>query len=835
MKSLSNSLVHTILSVSVFVIMLQMSYGQCGAGYTSDTINWDMQYFSPNYLPNPNGSNSIIAIGKNAMRLSWSGANTFRGGLISDHTGEAGGFGFGRDLKFIVGTGTDTLTFDQEVQNLKFSVFDVDISHVMNVTATNALGAAVNITLARVSGTYLTITNSGTASATATSASNAQALNATTGTVNVTIPSAVKKVVIKFTKASGTDSIYISDISACVPNSNWVSGYQAISTPEIGQPSYVLAAYGTNVNAVDLVNNTSDVLFSDTTISGINSLAYDPYRQVVYYTDNARVGTNVSIFQYNVKTGVKTTFVNDVTAFGMQVIPSYGMGSAGASFYDGYLFIGQEPDSFNFNHASIWRFELDNNGNAKVAERVWSKMGYYKPTGGYKYDWSDFVVNDGILYNFSTANAADANTRIEHIDMDRQYTVLGYTSTAAAQAQTSIDYLGKIYNMKTGGWELYNGTGGFGATVSYGGYSGTILDASESFKYPYDFGDAPIGYGKVFHRFDVKQRLKIGSLVDFEINGKEDNAAFADDTSNTGVADDEDGVTNIPTFSVADASNSIQVSVTNTTGANATLYGYIDFNIDGDFLDAGERSQAMTVPSGTTSVTLTWVGLSGGKVGQSFIRLRLGSNAAQVQSPAGYSADGEVEDYTINIEASFLPVELVSFTAKAETNGTTSLNWQTASEYNNAYYEIQRSADATKWDSIGVVYGTGNSNQLKSYLFTDNEPLGGINYYRLKQVDYDGQTEYTAIASVRFAETQQTQADKNILLYPNPSRGEIWFKSDVEIKEGQPLMVDVYDFTGDKIMSIEMQNTTQKIELNDYPAGIYFIKIDGKTHKILKI
>lgn len=825
-----------LLCISCCFGIYNSANAQCSSGYTSDTINWDMQYYSPNMLPTPNGNNTVFAIGKNSMRLSWSGTNTFRGGANTEHTGEANSFGRGRDLKFVVGNGADTLTFDQEVMNLKFSVYDIDISHSMQVTATNASGTSVNITtLARASGTTLTISGSGTATATATANSTAVANTATNATANVTIAGPVKRVVLRFTKASGTDSIYISDISACVQSSNWAVGYQLVSTPEIGEPSYVLASYGPDVNVVDLTNNTSTVLFTDPVLVGINSLAYDGYRQVLYYTDNTRVDTNRTIYQYDVKTGVKSVFVQDVRTYGMQLVTNYGLGSAGASFYDGYLFIGCESNNVQQNPTTIWRFELNTDGTPKNAARVWSKMGFGV---NYLYDWSDFVINDGILYNFNSATGLAANTGIEHIDLDKQYTIAGYTSAAALQGQTSIDYEGNIFNMKTGGVELYNEAGGYGPTISYSGYTGTILDASEAFKYPYDYGDAPDTYNRAYHLFDKDKRLLLGSTIDFEVSGRENAFADGDDNYDTGSANDEDGVSVFPELTVANASYSVGVSVTNNTGADATLYGFLDFNINGKFNDPGERSLPTVVPSGgTTVVTVTWTGLTAGAVGESFIRFRLSSDSLMARNIGGFAPDGEVEDYPINIEASLLPVELIHFTAKAiEEKKISELKWQTASEFNNHYFEIQRSTDAINWNIIGYVAGAGNSNQLRSYEYKDNAPESGVNYYRLKQVDYDGRFEFSSIAAVKFTVTvaQQNESKKEFQLYPNPSNGEIWIKSTTSVNPEHPVKVEVYDIKSSIVYSASLDSDLYRLDLSNFQTGMYLVRIENQTYKILR-
>lgn len=88
-----------------------------------------------------------------------------------------------------------------------------------------------------------------------------------------------------------------------------------------------------------------------------------------------------------------------------------------------------------------------------------------------------------------------------------------------------------------------------------------------------------------------------------------------------------------------------------------------------------------------------------------------------------------------------LPVSLMTFDARRVSNGV-SINWSTASESNNARFEIERANDNGVFVKIGDKEGAGNSNRTLSYNFIDNNPFNGNNYYRLKQIDFDGRHEY---------------------------------------------------------------------------------------------
>jgi len=93
-----------------------------------------------------------------------------------------------------------------------------------------------------------------------------------------------------------------------------------------------------------------------------------------------------------------------------------------------------------------------------------------------------------------------------------------------------------------------------------------------------------------------------------------------------------------------------------------------------------------------------------------------------------------------------LPVELIRFTGRA-LEEQIRLEWSTASEHNNDYFNIEKSVDGHQFTSIGTENGHGNSERLLNYVFTDDNP-SKINYYRLKQVDYDGKISTSKVIKV---------------------------------------------------------------------------------------
>jgi hypothetical protein len=179
-----------------------------------------------------------------------------------------------------------------------------------------------------------------------------------------------------------------------------------------------------------------------------------------------------------------------------------------------------------------------------------------------------------------------------------------------------------------------------------------------------------------------------------------------------------------------------------------------------------------------------------------------------------------------------LPVTLVSFTGKP-VEETVVLDWVTASEFNNDYFEVQRSEDGLTFETLGKVDGSGTSNVRKDYQFTDVEPIIGVNYYRLKQVDTNGVFEYSKVIAVSFS--QDDLGGSQIVVYPNPARNQD--KVNVELKGFAPereVSIQLIDLTG-KVLNVSLSKTNKSGALREsvnlpsqLASGVYNLLIqDG--------
>ena len=178
-----------------------------------------------------------------------------------------------------------------------------------------------------------------------------------------------------------------------------------------------------------------------------------------------------------------------------------------------------------------------------------------------------------------------------------------------------------------------------------------------------------------------------------------------------------------------------------------------------------------------------------------------------------------------------LPIELTMFNANL--NGSSvDLSWATATEINNDYFTVERSADGVNFESIGFVKGAGNSVKEVYYYLQDRKPLIGISYYRLKQTDFDKKESYSVIQSISI----DAKNTFDFMLFPNPSDKNEDIRLVFNGKENDVLNLSITDITG-KLLSeknIKLSASSQEVNLkHHFDAGIYFVKVSNKDGKII--
>jgi hypothetical protein len=168
-----------------------------------------------------------------------------------------------------------------------------------------------------------------------------------------------------------------------------------------------------------------------------------------------------------------------------------------------------------------------------------------------------------------------------------------------------------------------------------------------------------------------------------------------------------------------------------------------------------------------------------------------------------------------------LPVQPGNFFATS-IGGKNHLYWTTINERNNSFFEIERSNDASNFTKIGLQSGSMNSNTITHYTFTDNYPQHGMNYYRLKQTDIDGEYSYSKIVSLA------NHIEGNIIFYPNPTKGLISI-SGLSLSQ---YSVKIISSTGMTLKLI--RNNPVLLDLSDLPNAVYIISIETGNKTITR-
>lgn len=187
---------------------------------------------------------------------------------------------------------------------------------------------------------------------------------------------------------------------------------------------------------------------------------------------------------------------------------------------------------------------------------------------------------------------------------------------------------------------------------------------------------------------------------------------------------------------------------------------------------------------------------------------------------------GQNTEYILGSSGFGLPVTLLNFRVQKLNATTAKLIWQTATEFNNKGFEIQRSFDGNYFTGIGFVNGSGNSGALKEYSTTDVPGKTGRVYYRLRQIDFEGKSEFSSVVSVLF--------DKQgiIKLYPNPAQQQVTIEGvnyydRIQLLEATGKLVK--DISNDKRYLLN-------INLTGLKSGLYIIRlINGSTTQAIKL
>jgi len=251
------------------------------------------------------------------------------------------------------------------------------------------------------------------------------------------------------------------------------------------------------------------------------------------------------------------------------------------------------------------------------------------------------------------------------------------------------------------------------------------------------------------------------------------------------------------TYVCNEITNEADVSFSITGGGPGYLPSIHTYNVTGDYTNAAAQ----------TGVTYAFNAQSGDTYTINVVDDGKGCGASTTSA---------------QIQCNKLPVELISYTGEVKTDGNL-LKWATASEIENDYFTLEVSTNATQFSAIHTEAGNGTVSVPSYYSFLDRDAVAGTSYYRLSQTDYDGTTVVVGIVELTRGESTLSI----ISIQPNPVVSD--FELVFETPTSTNVTISIVDLAG-KLMFNEVVQTNAglnnlEIVSNDYPSGVYFVKI----------
>ena len=324
------------------------------------------------------------------------------------------------------------------------------------------------------------------------------------------------------------------------------------------------------------------------------------------------------------------------------------------------------------------------------------------------------------------------------------------------------------------------------------------------------------------------------------------DGTFSDVSNSMGMNDDTRGRTVIygdydndgdPDVLLANFGEAIQLKRNENTNGNHYLWVELEGTISNR--DGIGSKLKLTAADNSVQYFETRSGSSLGGGDQIDAHFGLGTNTSilelEVTWPSGtvdVIVNPPIDTKLKLVEGVALDVSLASFTAHLNKENKVDLNWTTVSEENNDYFIVQHSIDGRTFSDLGKVEGNGTTSEVNQYSLVDPNPQKGVNYYRLKQVDFDASVTYSEIRQVAY------RPDSDLLqVFPNPVSNELLqvvynnttttVKIEVVNAIGMVLIQQTYDLTSDSGLQTAL-------DLSELQAGIYTIVVEDGGEKHFK-
>lgn len=176
-----------------------------------------------------------------------------------------------------------------------------------------------------------------------------------------------------------------------------------------------------------------------------------------------------------------------------------------------------------------------------------------------------------------------------------------------------------------------------------------------------------------------------------------------------------------------------------------------------------------------------------------------------------------------------LPVELLHFNAKALPDGSAGLDWESGTEKDLAYYEIEHSTDGQNFQAIHKMPRQGRESLRTQYNYVHKTPAAGNNFYRLRMVDNNGAFEYSPLRQVVM---DRENADFTVL--PSPTNGPVALTSRRLEKYPEGLLYQLTDNNGRLIRTDRIVSERTDFDLSNEPSGTYYLNVLSDRARIMQ-
>jgi Secretion system C-terminal sorting domain len=234
-------------------------------------------------------------------------------------------------------------------------------------------------------------------------------------------------------------------------------------------------------------------------------------------------------------------------------------------------------------------------------------------------------------------------------------------------------------------------------------------------------------------------------------------------------------------------------------------------------LSATTSNNGLTLNNGNSSnptrILMNGVAKARNLAGSNAINISSSRHASGTQTIAA-TADG-FDGFLLGV----LPAVLSNFKASPAANKVT-ISWNTLQEVNTTAFVIERSNDGSNWQDIATIKAATNSSVQKNYQHTDNNPAKGINYYRLRIADADGNTEYSMVHATRL-----TASRNKITIFPNPAVNTANLLVDNDA--ASTYTIKIYNRNGLLVAQRKNNNTNNvtAIDVRNFAAGEYIVEV----------